>query len=48
MIDDRKPLLRRLRTKLTRYGDDLGAPYVIALSGSTFTTDEIDLADSAQ
>ncbi len=42
MIDDRAPLLRRMKRKANRYGA-LDAPFVLAISGSTFTTDEQDL-----
>ncbi|MDQ1438293.1 MAG: hypothetical protein QOK43_1922 [Acidimicrobiaceae bacterium] len=45
IIDDRGPLLRRMRRKASRYGD-LPLPYVIAVSGSTFTTNETDLVDA--
>ncbi len=44
-IDDKKPLLRRLRRKSSRYGS-FDEPYVIAVSGSSFTTDETDIVDA--
>lgn len=45
MVDDKKPLLRRLRRKSSRYGQ-LDQPYVIAVSGSSFTTDDGDIVDA--
>jgi len=45
MIDDRAPLVRRMKRKSSRYGQ-LGAPFVLAISGSTFTTGEQDIVDA--
>lgn len=45
MIDDRTPLLRRMKRKSSRYGA-LDAPFVLAVSGFSFTTDEQDIVDA--
>jgi hypothetical protein len=45
MIDDRTPLLRRMKRKSSRYGS-LDAPFVLAISGFTFATDEQDVVDA--